>query len=107
MEEKNIESMVNEEYVRVVAYYLKNKNIANILKHKCATLAAGGGYERIYIYTNSLQHMGSLLGHREYIQCLSILSNIFLASGSWDKSIKIWRLRIGLLCQHYMDINAK
>ena len=42
--------MVNEEYVRVVAYYLKNKNIANILKHKCATLAAGGGYERIYIY---------------------------------------------------------
>ena len=37
--------------------------------------------------------MGVLCGHKDIINCLATLSNSpILASGSWDKSIKIWNI---------------
>ena len=82
------------EYMRIVpgiGYYLKNKNISNIFKHKCASLAVTGG-RRIYLFSNSLEEMGSLSGHKGEISCLSIIRNRILASGSEDMNIKMWEI---------------
>ena len=82
-----------EEYMRVVpgiGYYLRSKNIAAIFKYKCPTFAAGGGNQRIYLFANSLEYMGSLFGHKGHIRCLCGLSNRLLASGSDDNNIKMW-----------------
>ena len=93
MEGKIIETVLNEEYVRAVlriGYYLKSKNMANVFKYKCPTLATGWDNGRIYLLTSSLEHMGSLCGHKGAIECLCPLSSKILASGSSDKTIKIW-----------------
>ena len=80
-------------YLRIVpriAFYLKNKYISAIFKHKCRLFAAGGKKGRIYLFSNSLEHMGTFSGHLYGILSLCAISNKILASGSWDNNIKIW-----------------
>ena len=94
MEEKN--GVANKkEYERVtprIGYYMKCNNIARIFKEKCPIFAAGGHEWRIDLFSNSLEHMGYFSGHKYLIWCLCSISNIILASGSWDKTIKIWNI---------------
>ena len=102
MEEgKIIENVLNEEYedyLRVVpriGYYMKSKNISAIFKSKCPTFALAGFCgveERIYLFSNSLEEMGSFSGYKERVWCLCAISNRILASGSED-SIKIWDIK--------------
>ena len=91
MEEEK--AIVNkEEYDRIIpriGYYMKSKNIATIIKHK-SLLFAASDEERIYLFSNSLEEMGSLHGHKKGINCLCALPNNILASGSDEMSIKIW-----------------
>ena len=94
MEEGNT-TAINEEYLRIIpriAYYLKSENIAAIFKHKCLLFAAGSYEGMIELFSNSLEHMGYFSGHKESILCLCKISNKILASGSWDKTIKIWNI---------------
>ena len=84
-----------EEYERIISrigYYIKSKNIARIFKEKCPIFAAGGDEEIINLFNNSLEHMGYFSGHKWWIRCLCPISNIILASGSDDKTIKIWNI---------------
>ena len=106
MEEEK--AIVNKEkYERITArigYYAKNKNIARILKEKCPIIAAGGEEKIINLFTNSLEQMGYFSGHKSGIRCLCPISNIILASGSEDKTIKIWNIEdrsiISTLSEH-------
>ena len=106
MEEEKT-AVLNVEYLRIVpriGYYMNNKNIGGIFKYKCATFAGAGGNGRIYLFSNSLEHMGSFCGHHFGIDCLCLNSNRILLSGSSDKTIKIWdiegRAIISTLCGH-------
>ena len=93
---KEEKAIINkEDYERItrrIAYYIKSKNIARILKRKRPLFAAGGEEERINLFSNSLEHMGYFSGHNEGIRCLCTISNITLASGSGDTTIKIWNI---------------
>ena len=115
MEEKvkPIEAVVNAKYLRIVPridYYLKSKNIPDILKHKCLLFAVGGAEGRIYLFTNSLEQMDSLFGHKSWIWCLFTFSSKLLASGSEDNTIKIWdiekRITISTLSKHTNTVTA-
>ena len=80
-------------YLRIVpriAFYLKNKNISVIFKYKCPLFAAGDKKGRIYLFSNSLEHMSTFSGYLNGICSLCAISNKILASGSHDKNIKIW-----------------
>ena len=93
-ERKIIGRVVNEEYLRIVprmAYYLKGKNIAGICIYKCPTFAAAGEEGRIKLFSNSLENMCYLCGHKTNIHCLCLWGKIF-ASGSGDNDIKIWEI---------------
>ena len=98
-ERKIIENVRNEEYLRVVSrisYYMKSKNISAIFKSKCPTFALAGSCDvegRIYLFSNSLEEMGSFSGHKVIIVCLCAFSNKILASGSEDNNIKIWDIK--------------
>ena len=85
-----------EKYERVISrigYYMKSKNIARIFKEKCPIFAAGGYEEIINLFSNSLEHMGYFSGHKNWIRSLyPITNNKILASGSVDKTIKIWNI---------------
>ena len=85
-----------EEYERItprIGYYLKSKNITrNIFKEKCPIFAAGGEESIINLFSNSLEHMGYFSGHEMSISCLCAISNKILASGAYDKTIKIWNI---------------
>ena len=105
--------VVNKEYLKVVpriAYYLKKKNIRGIFKYKCPLFAAGGWDRRIYLFSNSLEHMGTFLGHKRVISSLCAISNKILASGSEDNNIKIWnieeRVIISTLSGHTDRVSA-
>ena len=74
-----------------IGYYMKSKNIARIFKEKCPLFAAGGNMI-INLFSNSLEQMGYFTGHKHWIRCLCPISNIILASGSNDKTIKIWNI---------------
>ena len=90
---KSIRRITNEEYLRIVpriAFYLKKKNIRGIFKYKYPLFATGGESGRIYLFSNSLEHMSTLSGHKWGISSLCAISNKILASGSKDKNIKIW-----------------
>ena len=100
-------------YLRIVprmAFYLKNKNISVIFKYKCPLFAAGDASGRIYLFSNSLEHMGTLSGHIGSILSLCAISNKILASGSADKNIKIWdieeRIIIATLSGHTGAVTA-
>ena len=104
---KNIGRVVNEEYLKIVpriAYYLKSKNNRVIFKYKSLSFAAAGYEGGIYLFSNSLEHMGTFSGHKHSIGCLCRISHKILASGSMDKNIKIWdieeRSLISTLSQH-------
>ena len=71
---------------------MKSKNIARIFKEKCPIFAAGGEEKIINLFSNSLEHMGCFSGHTWRIWCLCAISNKILASGSRDKTIKIWNI---------------
>ena len=73
-----------------MGYYLKNRKIVDIFKGKHALLGAGGDEGRINLLSNSLEHMGYFCGHKEYILSLCAVSSNILASGSGDRTIKIW-----------------
>ena len=90
---KSLRRITNEEYLRIVpriAFYLKNKNISARFKCKCPIFAAGGEKGRIELFSNSLEHMGTFVGHKGGINSLCAISNKLLASGSNDNNIKIW-----------------
>ena len=102
-----------EEYLRIVpriGYYLKSRNIADIFKYKSVLFAAGGIDRRIYLFSNSLEHMSTLRGHKKSIMCLCALPNKILASGSGDTNIKIWdtkeRRLISTLSGHTRKVSA-
>ena len=106
-ERKAIESVPNDEYLRIVPIigkYIKNKYSSPIFKYKCPLFAAAGNKGRIYISSNSLEHMGTFYGHKARIGCLCAMSHKILASGSWDNTIKIWdienRAIMSTLSQH-------
>ena len=102
-ERKAIESIPNDKYLRI-ANYIKNKNSSPIFKYKCPLFAAAGDKGRIYIFSNSLEHMGTFSGHKVVINCLCTISHKILASGSGDNTIKIWdienRAIMSTLSQH-------
>ena len=84
-----------EKYERItsrIIYYIRSKNIARIFKEKCPLFSAGGNEEIINLFSNSLEQMGHFSGHKYLIWCLCSISNIILASGSRDKTIKIWNI---------------
>ena len=93
-----------EKYLRIasqIAYYFKGKRIQRICKTKCELFAAAGGDDhKISIFSNSLEHMGSLCGHKFPIKCLTSLPNSsLLASGSSDGTTKLWNLKTNsLIC---------
>ena len=93
-----------------ITYYLRSKHINSMFNMKRGLLAAGGKSKRIDIFSNSLEHMASLHGHKDIIYCLEALSDIMLASGSEDRTIKIWDLKnktiIFTLSQHSRGISA-
>ena len=93
---ENVGNKEYEEYLKVVpriGYYMRSKNISAIFKYKCPTFTLaglGGAEERIYLFSNSLEEMGSFYGHKGTVWCLCAISNRILASGSDDNGIKIW-----------------
>ena len=92
-EEKGV--VTNEEYERItprIGYYMKSKNITRIFKENCPIFTTGGKEAIINLFSNSLEHMCYFSGHKEWISCLCVISNKILASGSWDKNIKIWNI---------------
>ena len=100
-------------YLRIVpriAFYLKNKNISARFKCKCPLFAAGDENGRIYLFSNSLEQMGTFLGHKMLIISLCGISNKILASGSEDSNIKIWdieeRAIISTLSRHRNKVTA-
>ena len=112
---KEDKAIVNrEEYEKVtsrIGYYIKSKNIARIFKEKCPLFAAAGGYEEIInLFSNSLEHMGYFSGHKNWIRCLCPISNIILASGSIDSTIKIWNIEersiMSTLSGHTKGVNV-
>ena len=74
--------------------YPKGKYQPRIFKeYKTPLFGTGGENHLIYIFSNSLEYMGSLQGHTGGIGCLAAISTqnqLWMASGSCDKSIKIW-----------------
>ena len=96
IEMEEAKTIINkEEYERIIpkiGYYMKSKNIARIFKEKCPIFAAGGEEKIINLFSNSLEYMGYFSGHKHYIRCLCPISNIILASGSYDTTIKIWNI---------------
>ena len=110
-EEKGV--INKKEYERVIpriGYYMKSNNIARIFKEKCPIFAAGGEEGRINLFSNSLEHMGYFSGHKNCIRCLCPISNKILASGSYDKTIKIWNIEdrsiISTLSGHTETVNV-
>ena len=105
MEEMNTTTKVNSKYERVVArigYYLKSNNIPRILNSKCASFGGSSDEGRIELFSNSLEHMGSLVEHEGGIYCLCALPNKTLASGSYGMTIKIWDIENrGIMCTLY------
>ena len=84
-------SNIYQRIVPRIAFYLKNKYISAIFKYKCPLFAAAGGNKgRIFLFSNSLEHMGTFSGDLYGILSLCAISNKILASGSWDNNIKIW-----------------
>ena len=84
-----------EKYERIISrigYYMKSKNNVRIFKEKCPIFAADGNAKMINLFSNSLEHMGCFSGHKLRIRCLCPISNIILASGSEDRSIKMWKI---------------
>ena len=110
---KSIGIVPNEEYARIIprmAYYLKNENIGGIFKYKCPLFGAAVEQWRIYLFSNSLEQMGTFWGHKGKISSLCRLSIIILASGSYDRGIKIWntekRVIISTLSGHTDTVSA-
>ena len=106
-------TIVNKEYKRVIPrirYYMKCKNITRLFKEKCPIFAAGGDEKIINLFSNSQEQMGYFSGHKEWIYCLCAMLKNILASGSRDKTIKIWNIEnrsiMSTLSGHTEAINA-
>ena len=112
MEEEK--AIVNrEEYERVtprIGYYMKSNNIARIFKEKFPLFAAGGEEGIINLFSNSLEHMGYFSADESEINCLCRISNKILASGSDDKTVKMWKIEdrsiMSTLSGHTKAVNA-
>ena len=93
MEELNKNS--NRKHQRIIPqiiFYLKNKNKPEIFKKSKSALFATGG-RGIYLFSNSLEHMGCLGIFGSAISCLQSLSGRKLASGLYDNTIQIWNIK--------------
>ena len=106
-------AIVNKKYERVtprIGYYIKSKNIAAIFKSKCPLFTAAGDEGRINLFSNFLEHMGYFCGNKDWISCLCALSRNILASGSGDKTIKIWNIEdrsiMSTLSGHTKEVSA-
>ena len=75
-----------------ITYYMYN-NSPQSPRNKYPLFATGGGSHSINIFSNSLEHMGDIYGHKDEINCIAPLSNTTFASGSSDNNIKIWKLK--------------
>ena len=102
-----------QEYVKVIpqiSYYLTGPCLPPIFKYKCPLFAAAGNFRRIYIFSNSLEHMGTFLGNKAAIRCLCAMSHKILASGLYDNTIQIWdienRAIMSTLSQHTDYVSA-
>ena len=88
-------SLSENNYSRIVSEmgaYLGTKGTPEIFKRKCILFASGGNANKINIFSNSLELAYVLNGHKNIIWCLTAISPTMLASGSEDKTIKIWDL---------------
>ena len=90
----NIRNTKYQSKIPQINYYLKNKNTPSVLKNiKSLLFASGGKNRRINLFSTSLEHLGILKGHKDEIYSLyPIISAKILASGSEDKSIKLWNI---------------
>ena len=101
-----------KEYVKVIpqiSYYLRGRFLPPIFKYKCPLFAAAGEFNRIYIFSNSLEHMGTL-GNKAASRCLCAMSHKILASGLFGNTIQIWdienRAIMSTLSQHTNYVSA-
>ena len=72
MEERE-DMPTREQYLRIIsetAYYFKKRD-QMIWRAKYELFAAGGGDNKIDIFSNSLELMGSLCGHKMAVYCLA------------------------------------
>ena len=92
-ERKEISTVSKKNSLRVfprIIYYLRNKRLSLLFKNKKHPLLASGWGERIFLFSNSLEHISSIYGHKLTISCLTTISDTLLVSGSFDNTIKLW-----------------
>ena len=101
----------------IISKYLKNNRVPLVLKRKHPAFVTGGKDNIINIYSNSLEIMGSLHGHKDSIWCLEPISQrqseiADMVSGSFDKRIKLWEWKGNIpyikhtLLQHKDGVSA-
>ena len=113
MEKMSDINISTQEYVKVIpqiSYYLRSRFLPPIFKYKCPLFAAAGYFNRIYIFSNSLEQMGTFSGNKGMIKCLCAMSHKILASGLYTNTIQIWdienRAIMSTLSQHTNYVSA-
>ena len=71
-------------------YVQKMAEITNYIRRKKYALFAVGESNIINIFSNCMEQIYTLRGHKEIINCLAAISIKSLASSSVDNSIKLW-----------------
>ena len=60
--------------------------------HDGSLLASASGDKKVYLWNMQTYKPAKILtGHTSQLYALAVLNNGNLASGSWDKTIRIWR----------------
>ena len=99
---KDLERIYEDKHQRIIPqinYYFKSLKDGELNKRKVPLFGTGGQDKRINLFTNSLEHMGSLNGQEGGILCLNSPSRKTVASGGYDNKIYIWELeRMSMIC---------